>query len=109
MQRKANVIHGFLVLPVPTAGSVNYVTTAFQRWNCHDSRKQHEKEEKKNKRISSRCKMRECCKRRVFCSSAGFEGAALFGAMGANFPAVSSEVAHCRAVILYLNKHNAVN
>lgn len=74
-----------------------------------ENNKTRKRKEKKETKINSGCKERECCKQKMFCSSAEFEGAALFSTMGASFPAVFSEVAHCRAVILYLNKHNTVN
>jgi len=70
---------------------------------------ENNKMRKRDEKINSGCKKTECCKRRVFCSSTEFEGPALFSTVGARFPAVFSEVAHCRVVILYLNKHNTVN
>ena len=57
------------------------------------------KREEKKVQKTSRCKKRECCKRRMLCSGTEFEGAALFNTMGAGFPAVFSEVAHCLSLI----------
>lgn len=112
VQRKENVIHDFLA-PSKLLGLSIMSLQLFRGGTSmtpeNNKMRKREAKKKKKKKKSKSSKTRECCKRRMLCSSTGFEGVALFSTMGSSFPAASSEVAHCRAVMLYLNKHNTVN